>query len=107
MDISSDEVQEKTSTKLKSIQFPPKPPTRHLLKKIINGFVADTSPAIFMEEGCACCGSLKPLRNLKPLNKISCSLNPLIVEGVTRKERQKESDPIEDIPGPVLDKTCN
>ena len=91
----------------KSIKFPPKPPSKELLRKIINGFIADTSPEVFIEEGYACCGSLRPVRQLTLLTKIACTLTPLIVSGVTRKERRSSTDPIEDIAGPVLDKSCD
>lgn len=91
----------------KKAEFPPKPPTLNLLRKIINGFVADTSPAAFMESGCACCGLLKPLKSLSPVKEIKCSLSPLVAEGVTQKERRSSKHPIEEIPGPVLDPTCD
>ncbi|KAF9521672.1 hypothetical protein CPB83DRAFT_745553, partial [Crepidotus variabilis] len=87
--------------------FPPKPSSEKLLKKIINGFVADTSPAVFEEKECASCGILRPRRKMTPINKLSCQLNPLIVRGVTRRECRKESDSIEDLRGPVLDRNCN
>ncbi|KAF9521550.1 hypothetical protein CPB83DRAFT_778546, partial [Crepidotus variabilis] len=44
---------------------------------------------------------------MTPINKLPCQLNPLIVRGVTRRERRKESDSIEDLRGPVLDRNCN
>ena len=91
----------------KKSTFPPKPPSKQLLRKIINGFIADTSPTVFLEEGCASCGILRPVRQLTPLADISCKLTPLTVSGITRRERRSVSDPIEDIPGPVLDKSCN
>ncbi|KAF8062522.1 hypothetical protein FPV67DRAFT_1384521, partial [Lyophyllum atratum] len=59
------------------------------------------------EAGCAVCGQLEPLKDLKLLSESMCSLDAITnVSGVTRKERHYFSDAIEDIPGPVLADNC-
>ena len=77
------------------------------MHKIISGFVTDTQPSSFEETGCASCGLLCLIKDLIPLNSISCSLIPLIQPDRTRMERHSHHDPIQDIPGPVIDTECN
>ncbi|KDR70311.1 hypothetical protein GALMADRAFT_76420, partial [Galerina marginata CBS 339.88] len=86
--------------------FPPQPPSKSLLHKIISGFIQDTSPSQFVEAGCAVCGKLTPFRNLIPLNEIKDRLKVLINPGITRKERKTPEDPISDITGPIIDSNC-
>ncbi|KAJ6540675.1 hypothetical protein B0H19DRAFT_959556, partial [Mycena capillaripes] len=59
------------------------------------------------EAGCAVCGCLVPLKKLTLLEKYEGSLALLIGPGVTRKERFRPSDPIEELDGPVLAEGCS
>lgn len=86
--------------------FPPPPPSKELLHKIIADFCADTSPAAFVESGCAVCAELKPLQELTLLADSQCDLGILIGEDVTRVQRHQSSDPIIDIKGPIIDSSC-
>ncbi|KAJ6549431.1 hypothetical protein DFH09DRAFT_855976, partial [Mycena vulgaris] len=87
--------------------FPPKPPSEKLLHKIASGFCDEMNPAVFEEAGCAICGQLTPLRELTLLNETPYSLNMLERAGVTRMERHREDEEVQDIDGPVLDSTCD
>ncbi|EPQ50470.1 hypothetical protein GLOTRDRAFT_50503, partial [Gloeophyllum trabeum ATCC 11539] len=40
------------------IKFPPKPPSKELLQKIIHGFSSSQNPVLLEESGCAVCGIL-------------------------------------------------
>jgi len=96
-----------SSYEANNIKFPPSPPSESLLHKIISGFIADTEPSKFEEAGCASCGLLCKTKNLISLDSISCSLTPLIRSEITRMERHAHNEPIQDIPGPVIDTECN
>ncbi|KAF9521445.1 hypothetical protein CPB83DRAFT_778727, partial [Crepidotus variabilis] len=63
-------------------------------------------PSKFTEAGCAACGQLRPLNTLTLREDVKCSLDPLIVPGLTRKERKTQTDLVEDIGGPVIDNAC-
>jgi hypothetical protein len=71
---------------LKNTIFPPKPPSKKLVHKIIGGFCDDTHPSKFLEAGCAVCGQLKKISDMLERCNVSCSFEPLIREGVTRIE---------------------
>jgi hypothetical protein len=88
--------------------FPPPPPSIELKETIICNWCRDTSPECFQESGCAVCGQLVALKNMSLLSKTKVNLKILTREnmGITRCERYRCSDPIEDIKGPVLDDTC-
>lgn len=64
---------------------------------------------MFEEAGCAVCGQLTPLSKLSP----KCSLHKIfhVLEcngaNLTRAERLSESDPVQEVPGPVLDASCS
>jgi len=72
--------------KSKIAVFPPKPPSKKLIHKIISGFCEDTHPSKLLESGCAVCGQLTKLSDLLKRSDISTSLEPLIREGVSRIE---------------------
>ncbi|KAF9455333.1 hypothetical protein BDZ94DRAFT_1286152 [Collybia nuda] len=76
------------------VGFPPKPPSHKLENQIISDFCNDTSPKAFMESGCMVCGELHVINAFSEL---------LINNVATRKERNTSDDPIDHIPGPVLD----
>ncbi|KAJ7848380.1 hypothetical protein B0H14DRAFT_2356817 [Mycena olivaceomarginata] len=86
--------------------FPPKPLTLKAAHRIITVHCKTVSPRAFREGGCAVCGNLIPLSMLTALDKYEGSLRLLIRSGVTRKERFKSTDPIEDLEGPVLAEGC-
>jgi len=81
-------------------QFPPDPPSMKLQHTIISDFCKDTSPNKFVEAGCAVCGRLTPVSQLKEFSDID--MTPLIQEGVTKMERYSREDPIASSDKPVL-----
>jgi len=89
--------------------FPPSPPSFNLQHTIISNACKDMSPNKFMESGCAVCGRLTQITDLKKLQD-DLDLNVLINNEVTQQERLCEKDPIKAIKGPVfikeLDKIC-
>ena len=87
-------------------KFPPRPPSSPQIEQIVNDFCADTSPSAFEESGCAVCGELKLRTDLTPIQDIGCDLSSLISDGVTRKERLASKDPIEELEGPIIDRSC-
>jgi len=89
-----------------NIQFPPSPPSNHLMHKIISRFCDDTRPDKFEEAGCAVCGQLVILSDLTKLTDVKCSMDPLMRVGVTCLPRKSVDDPIEEIQGPIIDTKC-
>ena len=87
--------------------YPPSPPSDELEMCIIRDFCHDTSPTKFKEAGCAVCGLLTPLTMLKPLKTVENQLHVLEVCGVTHSERLTSSNPIVELSGPVLSKSCS
>ena len=53
------------------------------------------------------CGQLVPLMKLKAASKFRQLLQILDTSGVTRKEQKNKEDPVTELDGPVLDRTCN
>jgi hypothetical protein len=86
--------------------FPPKPPSKKLVHKIISGFCEDTHPSKLLESGCAVCGQLTKLSDMLKRSDNSSNLEPLIQEGVSRIEIKSEHDEIKEITGPVIDDDC-
>jgi len=100
-----------THKMLKSIgetptKFPPCPPSSPQIEQIVNNFCADTSPSAFEESGCAVCGELKLHADLTPIQDSGCDLSCLVSDGVTREERLASEDPIQELEGPIIDKSC-
>ncbi|KAJ7631396.1 hypothetical protein DFH06DRAFT_1005142, partial [Mycena polygramma] len=91
---------------LKDTSFPPRPLGIKDAHRIITAHCKTVSPRMFREAGCAVCGYLTPIRQLTKLEKYKGSLALLIKPGVTRKERFKMSDPVEELKGPVLAEGC-
>ncbi|KAJ7114871.1 hypothetical protein C8R44DRAFT_832893 [Mycena epipterygia] len=79
--------------------FPPRPLTTQQTFGILRRHCKTLRPASFVEGGCAVCGSLVARKFLTPLAL-------LIRAGVTRKERFKPTDRIEELEGPVLAAGC-
>ena len=87
--------------------FPPKPITETNGAKIVNNFVERTSFQNLEEYGCAVCGKLTSIAQLRLLQDVEAKhLECLIVPEVTRVERSWRKDPVTSIPGPVLDTSC-
>ncbi|KAJ7161109.1 hypothetical protein C8R46DRAFT_859534, partial [Mycena filopes] len=97
----------RNTDRLRDSAFPPKPLTRADAHRIIARHCKSTKPSVFVEDGCAVCGSLVPKKLLTPLNNYQGSLALLIRPGVTRCERFCSTDPVESIEGPVLADGCN
>jgi len=89
-----------------NVKFPPSPPSKCLMHKIITGFCNDTHPSKFEEAGCAVCGQLVVISHLVNLKDIKCSFDPLVRIGVTRLPRNAAEDPIKEISGPIIDTNC-
>lgn len=83
-------------------QFPPSPPSQALKSQIIEHWIEDTNFVNIEETGCAVCGSLHPVKQLKSLKHADIDTNILNVSGVTRQERSCDTDPFVDKNGPVL-----
>ena len=90
----------------KDVKFPPAPPSAKLYQTIVSDFAADTSPEVFEEAGCAICRKLTPICEMEELFEVE-NINLLKVDGVTRKARSKNSDPVRELKGPVLASHCN
>jgi hypothetical protein len=89
-----------------NIKFPPSPPSKRLMHKMISGFCNDTNPSKFEEAGCAVCGQLVVMTKLIKLTDVKCSLDPLVRFGVTRLPRKSMDDPIKEMDGPIMDENC-
>jgi hypothetical protein len=90
----------------KNVKFPPDPPSSELCQRIVLDFCADTSPEIFEEAGCAVCGKLTPVCEMKELSEVE-NIGLLKVDAVTRKARRKSSDPVREFRGPILAPGCS
>ncbi|KAJ7784231.1 hypothetical protein B0H16DRAFT_1296331, partial [Mycena metata] len=90
----------------KGVSFPPKPACNETLHRILTGSSESVQPNQFLEAGCAVCGRLTPLTELTSLTQFKGSLEHLIMEGATRKQRHCASDPIIQLPGPILAEGC-
>jgi hypothetical protein len=89
--------------------FPPEPPSDKLSEKIARKFCEATSPSSFEEASCAVCGQLVQKSKLVLLDEAKCNFDILSKDtaGFTRVERLSSDDPIKDIPGPILDQSCD
>ena len=58
---------------------------------IISDFCKEISPNELVEAGCAVCGKLTPVSQLKEYSDID--LAPLVQQGVTQVERYSNEDP--------------
>ena len=56
-----------------NVKFPPSPPSKRLMHKIITGFCNDIHPSKFEEAGCAVCGQLVVMTKLIKLTEVKCS----------------------------------
>jgi hypothetical protein len=92
---------------LQDTEFPPKALSFRQIHRLITKMCVGMEPKKFLEAGCAVCGCLTPLVELGPLQELMPFLGPLHVLGVTRRERFSDSDPIEELTGPVLASGCD
>lgn len=84
--------------------FPPRPRTKEQIFNIVKEWCDDMSPSAVQEVACAVCACLTPTRDITVLSMTSVDLAHLRRPGIciTRKERQSERDPLEELDGPVL-----
>lgn len=91
---------------------PPTPCDKSLCERIINDFVKEIQPDKIEESGCAVCGQLTPLSNLREISDFNEQQLSLLIpndnhEHPTIKERFRSCDEMQHFPGPVLDYTCS
>lgn len=101
-----------TAQDLPKTKFPPAPASSDLIETLVNGWCKDIHCDVIEERGCAVCGQLKSKADLRPLVSPEVDLSLLDptrwgIQGVTRKERFSETDPVEELPGPVYDRLCS
>ena len=87
--------------------FPPEPPSKTLLESIIKGFCDDSSPKYFIDAGCAVCGRLFSVEDMKLLDEINCNLDVISPGDIGRCERLCETDPVVPLKGPILAEDCD
>lgn len=104
--IAKDNMKKFIARKERQTKFPPPPPSKLLIHRIISKFCKETSPDSFIETGCAVCGELRPISELTLLDQTKSDITLLVGEDVTRLQRRKVSDPILEIKGPILDMNC-
>ncbi|KAF9549161.1 hypothetical protein CPC08DRAFT_648282, partial [Agrocybe pediades] len=87
-------------------KFPPLARTKEHTLATISKYCNDVNMKAVKEEGCAVCGRLTPLKDMKSLESIKDNLSLLEQAGVTRIERKSANDPIKEITGPILAPGC-
>ncbi|PPR07612.1 hypothetical protein CVT24_004165 [Panaeolus cyanescens] len=87
--------------------FPPHPVDNCTRDQVINSACKRMSPSSFEESGCAVCGELHPISKLSKLKHVKKHLDILCASGVTRCERESESDATKEHAGPVIDHSCD
>jgi len=89
-----------------SVEFPPSHPSDSHMETIIENFCREYSPDNVVEEGCAVCAQLTPMKNLTRLDCLSLNLEVLKSSGITRKERFSSQIDAEEIKEPILAPGC-
>ncbi|PBK92375.1 hypothetical protein ARMGADRAFT_874147, partial [Armillaria gallica] len=89
--------------------FPPVPLSPDLTVRIARDFCHEMDPYNFEESGCAICGRLTPVSKLSPKRALHNMFHVLDRAGcsLTRTERLCDTDPVQEISGPILDKSCD
>jgi Helitron helicase-like domain at N-terminus/PIF1-like helicase len=90
--------------------FPPLPCSISDKIKMARGFLSESSvESSLKEDGCAVCGRLAKISTCTSLKDLKKKLSILESErpGVTRKERLLETQSIEEISGPIIDRHCS
>ena len=82
--------------------FPPTQLTTELQHKIISGACQDMSSTNISESGCAVCGRLTQMKNLKKLSTSKLDLSILCRSNISSKERYTIEDPVQCLEGPVI-----
>lgn len=103
------ECRSKRSNKVKLEHlFPPLPLDKCKINQVVNNFCHDLDKSDWIEDGCAVCGLLYLMKDLRPLDQIDIKLSSLEVVGqsITRQERYSEDDPIKEMTGPIVAPTC-
>ena len=106
---NNDKKKKETATETIQHPFPPPAPSMELKETIVRNWTKDGTPSNFTESGCAVCGQLTPVKQLKPLSGIEGGYLEILNRegmGITRQERTSSNDPIIEIKGPVLDSRC-
>ena len=85
--------------------FPPVPLDKFSSLEIINGACEKMDPKSFEEAGCAVCGQLTLVSELSRLSAVKNHLNLLEAPGVTRKERFRMSEDVQEY-STAIDHTC-
>ncbi|TFK60036.1 hypothetical protein BDN72DRAFT_736336, partial [Pluteus cervinus] len=89
------------------IQYPPEPLKQNLVDRVVTDFCQSTSPENIEEAGCAVCGELHLISSMQPKSNFKNHLKCLEVEGISRVERLKDTSPIKEVEGPIIDHDCN
>ncbi|KAI0825910.1 hypothetical protein BC629DRAFT_1276096, partial [Irpex lacteus] len=87
--------------------FPPKPPSEEKTKKIIQGFVKDSTFEAIHEEGCAVCGCLSTANTMTSLEHCQLDFSVLVKPHVTKGEQRLDGSVIPNSQGPVLASGCD
>ena len=84
--------------------FPPALKSPLEIAEFVDEWADAIAPENILESACAVCARLTLMRDLQHVCDDSIDLSPLSRpgEGVTRRERMSDADPIEELPGPVL-----
>ncbi|KZV60297.1 hypothetical protein PENSPDRAFT_594244 [Peniophora sp. CONT] len=88
--------------------FPPRPPRDELKRRIIRDFCNDLSAVNMIEAGCAVCGCLSRKADMEDLTEDLFDHNLLEdpTSRMTRRERRSAKDKIQELQGPIMDKSC-
>jgi len=87
--------------------FPLRPASDHLIHHIISVFCNDTNPSQFEEAGCAVCGQLTLLSELKAFNEVDICYDPLINSLAAKIEKKTLDDSDNEVRSPILDPDCS
>jgi hypothetical protein len=87
--------------------YPPVPLSEREATDIVRDCCGTLRPEQFQDRGCAVCGQLVRLKDLKVLSSVECSFNPLVEPGVVHLECMNIGDRIRYCENPVLDRRCS
>ena len=96
-----------TSETHSSVEFPPAPLDKNLIRPIIKQACSRMKVHNISETGCAVCGELKPCHSMSKLKSVRRQLDILTASGVSRIERKNSSSRLCEYTGPILDYNCS
>ncbi len=96
-----------TSETHSSVEFPPAPLDKNLIRPIIKHACSRMKVHNISETGCAVCGELKPCHSMSKLKSVRRQLDILTASGVSRIERKNSSSRLCEYTGPILDYNCS